>query len=167
MRRYASGQAYQNYIDPELTSWRTAYYGSNYNKLVAIKKKYDPTFLFKFPQAIGTPVPAQAASRPGHRLAACPRRRRPGQPSLDVAQMLMPASTASLSIALISSSVNEVFAAAARFSSSCATDDAPISAEVIRSSRSTQEIAIWASVCPRAAAMSLSARTWASVRSPS
>jgi FAD/FMN-containing dehydrogenase len=58
MRSHASGQAYQNYIDPELTSWRTAYYGSNYNRLVGIKKKYDPTFMFKFPQAIGTPVPA-------------------------------------------------------------------------------------------------------------
>jgi hypothetical protein len=56
MRRYASGQAYQNYIDPELASWRQAYYGGNYGKLVAIKKKYDPAFLFKFPQAIGTPV---------------------------------------------------------------------------------------------------------------
>ena len=64
MRRFASGQAYQNYIDPELTSWRTAYYGSNYNKLVAIKKKYDPTFMFKFPQAIGTPVTTQAIQVP-------------------------------------------------------------------------------------------------------
>ena len=64
MRRHASGQAYQNYIDPELTTWRQAYYGSNYSKLVAIKKKYDPAFLFKFPQAIGTPVPAQAARAP-------------------------------------------------------------------------------------------------------
>jgi FAD/FMN-containing dehydrogenase len=53
MRRYASGQAYQNYIDPELAGWQQAYYGGNYAKLVAIKKKYDPNRLFTFPQAIG------------------------------------------------------------------------------------------------------------------
>jgi FAD/FMN-containing dehydrogenase len=56
MRRYASGQAYQNYIDPDLTNWQQAYYGSNYNQLAAIKKKYDPTGLFTFPQAITPPV---------------------------------------------------------------------------------------------------------------
>ena len=56
MQPYANGQAYQNYIDPDLTDWQQAYYGSNYNQLAAIKKKYDPTGLFTFPQAITPPV---------------------------------------------------------------------------------------------------------------
>ena len=55
MRPYANGQAYQNYIDPDLTNWSQAYYAQNYARLRQIKKTYDPTRLFNFPQAI---VPA-------------------------------------------------------------------------------------------------------------
>ena len=52
MRPYASGQAYQNYVDPDLTNWRQAYYGANYARLASIKAAYDPHRLFTFPQAI-------------------------------------------------------------------------------------------------------------------
>jgi hypothetical protein len=52
MRRYASGGAYQNYTDPTLTDWRTAYYGQNAGKLADLKHTLDPQRLFDFPQAL-------------------------------------------------------------------------------------------------------------------
>jgi FAD/FMN-containing dehydrogenase len=52
MRPWASGQCYQNYVDPDLTNWQQAYYGANYARLTRIKKTYDPAQVFKFPQGI-------------------------------------------------------------------------------------------------------------------
>lgn len=52
MRRYASGAAYQNYTDPKLSDWRTAYYGSAAPHLAKLKHRYDPDRLFRFPQAL-------------------------------------------------------------------------------------------------------------------
>ncbi len=52
MRPYASGQAYQNYIDSGLKSWRSAYYGDNWKRLQKIKRAYDPDNVLAFAQGI-------------------------------------------------------------------------------------------------------------------
>ncbi|MFD3487664.1 FAD-binding oxidoreductase [Streptomyces sp. NPDC058665] len=52
LRGHASGAAYQNYTDPSLTDWRTAYYGPAAGRLKKLKERYDPGRLFDFPQAL-------------------------------------------------------------------------------------------------------------------
>lgn len=48
----ATTGAYQNYIDPTLANWQSAYYRSNLDRLVSIKNKYDADNLFSFAQSI-------------------------------------------------------------------------------------------------------------------
>lgn len=52
MRPYASGAAYQNYTDPDLTDWRTAYYADAAPRLAKLKRQYDPDRVFTYPQAL-------------------------------------------------------------------------------------------------------------------
>ncbi|WP_328561299.1 FAD-binding oxidoreductase [Streptomyces coelicoflavus] len=52
MRPYASGAAYQNYADPDLTDWRKAYYGDAAPRLARLKHQYDPDRVFTYPQAL-------------------------------------------------------------------------------------------------------------------
>ncbi len=52
MRLFSTGGAYQNFVDPSLTDWPTAYYGSNLTALQCIKARVDPDRVFAFPQAI-------------------------------------------------------------------------------------------------------------------
>jgi hypothetical protein len=48
------GEAYQNYPDANLKTWRTAYYGAAYGDLAALKRERDPDRLLRFPQAVGS-----------------------------------------------------------------------------------------------------------------
>ena len=52
MQHYVSGQAYQNYVDPQITNWQQAYFGKNYPRLQQVKAQYDPKNLFKHPQGV-------------------------------------------------------------------------------------------------------------------
>lgn len=47
-----SGRVYPNFPDPALDDWAAAYHGGNHDRLVAIKRAYDPHRFFDFPQAI-------------------------------------------------------------------------------------------------------------------
>lgn len=49
---WGSGRVFPNFIDPELENWAEAYYGKNYERLLQVKAKYDPTGFFRFPQSL-------------------------------------------------------------------------------------------------------------------
>jgi FAD/FMN-containing dehydrogenase len=52
LRPYASGFAFQNYIDAELAHWEYAYYGTNIVRLKQVKRRYDPAGRLDFAQGV-------------------------------------------------------------------------------------------------------------------
>lgn len=52
MGPFLTGSQYANYPDDELGEWRDAYYGENYARLAAVKRRYDPGDLFRSAQSI-------------------------------------------------------------------------------------------------------------------
>lgn len=49
---WGTGGVYPNFPDPDLDDWAHAYYGTNYDRLVRVKARYDPTNFFCSSQPI-------------------------------------------------------------------------------------------------------------------
>lgn len=52
VHRWGSGRVFPNFADPELDNWADAYYGSNLDRLLRVKARYDPDNVFRFAQSL-------------------------------------------------------------------------------------------------------------------
>ncbi len=58
MQPYMLPQAYQNFINRDVDNWPRAYYGGNLERLVQVKRRYDPDDAFHFAQSIPLQLPS-------------------------------------------------------------------------------------------------------------
>jgi len=61
---WGSGGVYPNFPDPDLADWARTYHGTNLERLVRVKGRYDPENIFSFLQSIPSRVPQNAAPTP-------------------------------------------------------------------------------------------------------
>ena len=52
VRPWGSGHVFPNFPDPTLEDWQHAYYGNNYDRLLKVKRTYDPDNVFRFHQSL-------------------------------------------------------------------------------------------------------------------
>jgi hypothetical protein len=52
IKEYTSEYCFPNFVDYDIKDYMKSYYGHNSNKLIEIKKKYDPNNIFKYRQSI-------------------------------------------------------------------------------------------------------------------
>ena len=52
VRPWGSGHVFPNFPDPTLEDWQHAYYGKNYDRLLKVKRTYDPNNIFRFHQSL-------------------------------------------------------------------------------------------------------------------
>lgn len=56
---WGSGGVYPNFPDPDLEGWARAYHGTNLERLVHLKRRYDPEGFFRFHQSVPRDVPPE------------------------------------------------------------------------------------------------------------
>jgi Berberine and berberine like len=52
VHQHGTGGVFSNFPDPDLEDWLHAYYGSNAERLLEVKARYDPENLFRFSQSL-------------------------------------------------------------------------------------------------------------------